>query len=933
MHKTSKIVQLLLAFLLSVILVSKVQAQSPRRYYDWSSTLETSPSSQVLGTTSATKSATGSAQPKKATTSRVPTQFKYLFGNSLTPDNPFYFVKPLQENLVQAFTFDRVKSEELRVARAGERLEEINKMVDEGSYNKVSQTGLDYRNLINTVTTDVEKLKSDNVDVSNFLTKLDEETAKHAIILEENAAKLPADAKASIATAVDASQKGIDKVADLYGRPALPQGVVDRIQALKAQGILTAEEAQKLISVKSRTEARGELKKYVTDGVVPEADFLRMNENVKNLYPDEFYKLHELKRFYELKNLETNKPNESTLTKIQDFAKTYKQGDIVPADIRRYWGPIVRKEELDNTFRPDLINSTLIKSNPEDLKKFNEIVERYKPRPEDVAFLNDYLKKNPDVSTLPPEYERMRRIGEQYGAQCGAGTKWVTSSNLSSGGYCIKEGQEAVQFADQTDRQNCRGSMVAAKGGGGACTVFPADCLPPGFSRVQTCTETPTDSQIGTGTESRNRRISSCSSNSHFVPVPYSSEGGYCVANYTAVSQDYSTGQNQNYCPSGYHRNYSGGACLPDQRSGGEYSLVPLISTPGNYPNPLYRPGSTSCNIGSHWVPEPINPQGGYCVGDSNYGGGTTGGNGGPSRESQEAACRSGGGTCTGWFNGACSCEHPGGSGGSEKCQEGYYRGPNGYCTNIEKSKDVNKCSQSGKFWDGSSCKDSPVVGKGNCPEGQYIGPGGYCIANPIMNTDGSCKTPPAGCGQSMTWDSGSCSCRGVGSYPSTCSYPSNGCGSTRYWDANGCQCRSYNEYTAPSGTGTSGSGSSSGTGTYTPPSGYGSCGSGQYWNGSGCQSSTGSSGGSSTPPPPPSSYTPPPPSGSGSGSGYTPPSSYSPPPPPPPPSSYAPPPPPSSYGPPPPPSSYAPPPPPSSYAPPPPPSSYEAPPPPPPAP
>ena len=33
-----------------------------------------------------------------------------------------------------------------------------------------------------------------------------------------------------------------------------------------------------------------------------------------------------------------------------------------------------------------------------------------------------------------------------------------------------------------------------------------------------------------------------------------------------------------------------------------------------------------------------------------------------PSSESQEAACRAGGGTCVSWVNGACGCERPGGS-------------------------------------------------------------------------------------------------------------------------------------------------------------------------------------------------------------------------------------------------------------------------------
>ncbi len=66
-------------------------------------------------------------------------------------------------------------------------------------------------------------------------------------------------------------------------------------------------------------------------------------------------------------------------------------------------------------------------------------------------------------------------------------------------------------------------------------------------------------------------------------------------------------------------------------------------------------------------------------------------------------------------------------------CPAGQYFGPGGACTSNDKTKEAGACSQGGKFWNGSSCQDSPPSG---------INPtvgGAFFQTRPDM---GNCSTP-----------------------------------------------------------------------------------------------------------------------------------------------------------------------------------------------
>lgn len=798
-------------------LTSLAYGQTPRRYYDWSATLETRQGVNVLGLqTLAQETSTPTTSTQNAENF---TQFdRYVIGGNLLPTNPFYFLKRMQESLQLAFTTNPEIKTKMRVAIGGERLGEMEELV------KINSSAVDtaadyYQAMMNTAAEELKRLNTKTKEAKDLLKEIEQETAKHNIILEKVAAQAPDSAKDGLQQALQASWKGTDTVADLEGRPAIPADMVGRIQALKAQGLLTEEEAAKLIGLKKREEARKEMEKYVNEGIIPAADFLRLNENTKNLYPDEFFQLHELKRFYELQKLEAEKPDEATLAKVQEFAKTYKAGEIVPNDIRKYWGWMVGGEEIQNTIRLDLVDESWLKQKPKVYQRFTVMVETFKPRPEDIAYLNNFIEKNKaDINSLPPEYQRMYHLSRKYGAQCGEGQRWVPLPQ--TGGVCVKEGEDIRQLdlprmEEFAKGKSCTGSIVSAKGPGEVCSAYPSDCVPPGWTKTTTCVETP--EEVGKFNTIRPKKID-CPSNAHYVSFIEA-----CVPNYTPVAGangEGTPGFTESVCPTGYHRNYAGGPCLPDYNQFSSatttftsFSLPPLTQTPGAYPSPIYI-STGQCGPNSHWVPEPINPVGGYCAPDNyNYTG-------------------SGGTSTT-----TSSCSPP-----SSGCP-------------------------SNSTWDKGTCTCKPP-----CPTGTSWN-GGYCMNDsaPPSGSTNSCQPPSTGCGTNKYWDYGSCVCRDQGSYPSSCAYPSGGCGSGQWWDNTSCSCRPTSSSNTTGGT-TSGStcssatagmctngswfdaatcsckwSSSGGGSTYQPPSGYGSCPSGQYWTGTYCASSTGAGTSSTT--------------------------------------------------------------------------------------
>ena len=175
-----------------------------------------------------------------------------------------------------------------------------------------------------------------------------------------------------------------------------------------------------------------------------------------------------------------------------------------------------------------------------------------------------------------------------------------------------------------------------------------------------------------------------------------------------------------------------------------------------------------------------------------------------PSREAQEAACWSGGGTCVSWNNGACGCERNGSGNTSSTGSTG----------------------GTGNLGNTGSTNTTP----------QYGSPSREAQEAACWSGGGTCKS----------WNNGACGCERGGSGSSGGAGNTGGAsntGSTNTTTQYGSTSREAQESACRSGGGTCISWNNGACGCLRPqdtanklPAGYGSCSSGQYWNGSGCQ-------------------------------------------------------------------------------------------------
>lgn len=710
-------------FIFSLVFPSFTYAfEQPHLYYDWNTYY--SSSQDVLGVQAFAQTTTGAPKVTSQTGNyrnyRKFSGYVLGFTANISPDNPFYALKRAQENLSVAFTSDPKQKESMRIGIAGQRLAEMEKMANLGKANAVVSLSSDYNSTIQSITNDLKRLKSQKQDVVPLLAATDVEFAKHVLLLEEVSLKVPPQATRGIDTALSASQETVDTVADLAGRPALPQEMVSRLQALRAQGLLTTEEVTKLTSVNLRTEARDELRKLREAKVLPAADFTKLDESARAYFPKEYATTIEIQKFKELKDLETQKPDKQTLKNVQEFASTYKPGDAVPPELRRWWVPLIRLEELQNTIRPDLIKEDLFKYRPDEAQKYKELVERVKPRTEDIEYINKLIDRNPAILN-DPAYARIKAIGDKFGtseakpiasqaASCSKDSHWVLVPFMPNSGYCVP-------------------NLVYGPVGDIKDTSIPC---PPGYHRNEIGGACYPDNPYGPGVGTRIAgipAIGSCQAGYHWVPLPQT--GGYCAPDSPTPAGGAYPGPISvpSYCPTG--QIFIDGKCL-------------------TY-NP---PPKEGCSAGTFW-------SGTNCIDVKDCGtNGYQDANGNCKTSTDNyylTPSIGGGGSCippssgcgfNSYFDyGTCTCKAT-----TSDYQTPSYQTP-GFVTTCNKSP--TDCTSSGSYLDYGTCTcktnvyQSPSSGgtETNCGSGYYW-TGTYCAANgtyatPAYSTPtGSYQTP-----------------------------------------------------------------------------------------------------------------------------------------------------------------------------------------------
>ena len=410
-----KLICLFISFVLSlVLLASPALAYNPHDYYDWLNVAD----ARVLGETTETT---------------TPESFdRYLFLGDATPDQPFYFLKRTQESAQLALTFNQTAKAQLELQIAGERLNEIDQLVIQGKTDNLDSALKNYAKLLESVTKKIKTLE-DQTLLSNF----DMEAAKQNLALENVLLAVPKETQPQIQTGLNATYKVSDTLADRQKKPPIPPELMSRLLSLQAQGLITQPEVDRIASYDSKVKVREELNKYVKSGIVPEADFVKLNDSVQAYFPEKFAQSVENRKFLELERLETEKPDENTLRQIQDFSKNYQPGDVIPAHLKQDWNKVVRLEELQNTFQPQLVDFNQFQNIEERKTKFGEMVNRYQPREEDMKRI-ETLKQS--GQTLPLELQRIEAISQSFGTNKAAPPKseaCPSNAHWNQAGYCI----------------------------------------------------------------------------------------------------------------------------------------------------------------------------------------------------------------------------------------------------------------------------------------------------------------------------------------------------------------------------------------------------------------------------------------------------------------------------------------------------------------
>lgn len=618
---------------------SGVQAwTNPYQYYDWSNYGVAD--GRVLG------EATGDY--------REYGEHDYFLGfvENWDPSDPLYFLKRWEEGVVLALTFDPVKREEIRWEMAGERVAELEALAAEGRAEAVARLAGVYERMAEMVAERLERLEEQGREVGGLRDEAEIEAAKHTLVLEQLALGLLGAAAGGIMTAIAASERVTDAVADVEGRPAVPQEVVGRLQALKAQGILSEEEVAKIIGAASRREAREEMRKYMEENLIPAADLRKMDEAARENFPEEYFAVVELRKLAELKELETQKPDEETLKRVQEFAQDYKPGETIPADLRRWWVPLVRLEELQNTFRPDLLPVDWLRNRPEEQQKYQELVERIKPTKQDAQHVEGLILRNPSLLN-DPAYARIKALADKFGVHeeeqggtspsCASGSHWVTIPFMPGGGYCVPNYDFPAVEGEKETSESCPGGYHRLYPGS-ACYaddpersgfVAPGSC-PAGYSWV---------TERGSTTRG------------YCAPLNVTDGGGYPspveVPGYCLPGQMFRDGKCERYDPPPAE------GCPKDSWWNGQ-SCVAMKQCEQGY----YQDHTGECREGDEYIC--VEPPGGCgfnaywdrtrCSCQATGPGPLPIGGTGSSRESQEAACRSGGGTCS-WQGDSCNCQ------------------------------------------------------------------------------------------------------------------------------------------------------------------------------------------------------------------------------------------------------------------------------------
>lgn len=442
--------------------------------YDWGPWYETS-KPHVLAV------ATNSAEINLATSQ----QANVRAPSGLLPNSPLYFIKPLTENIQLFFSFQPVAKIEKQVWIAEERLAEVNFLLEQKYYDDVGKILVAYENTISDVSVRLTTLEEQNAFVESFVKTVESDMAKQSLFLEKVRTIVSEEIRVAIDKALAEPRQIMDTSADILNRDPIPADLKDRLESLNVIGVLSDAEASALFSIESRSKVRFRIESLVAQKVLPSSDLKRLDEAQNGYYPQDYYKMTEISKLYELKDILDNPPDEDMRKRIAEFGSGYKSGDPIPSDLKPWWLREQRLQELQYTLRPDLVINSIIPKDSAEYKNIVSIVQSFVPTVEQLVTVDTWARENPN-KTPPPEIARI----VSFATNLGTPISWTVPESLKNVNtafpiqYKVSAGfpelKEMPKAAEQTSDPSCPAIPTRAKH---ATThnlrTFPTTCLPP----------------------------------------------------------------------------------------------------------------------------------------------------------------------------------------------------------------------------------------------------------------------------------------------------------------------------------------------------------------------------------------------------------------------------------------------------------------------
>lgn len=316
-------------FVLTLLLAApQVFAESLTSYYDWGPYYYND-KQQVLGVTFSSL--------EKLPAPAIPAEVLPPPAQGILPGSPLYNFELLTENIQLALTFNPVQRETQRLVFAQERLSEVKTLVEEEKPLLANTAASVYKDTMNAISQNTESLSSQNAQgAADLVVKVEAAVAAHAVVAQSLVLTSPPNTTSSLNEVIDATEKAMDTTADVRKIPAIPEDLSTSIQELKEQGLITAEESDKLYGFSSRAQVREELDKLVASGQFPPAELLHLNQAVAANYPQAYKETQEVLRFAELRTYQTLTPPSTEI--VNDITRWQGQtGDTPPpGEIRPY---------------------------------------------------------------------------------------------------------------------------------------------------------------------------------------------------------------------------------------------------------------------------------------------------------------------------------------------------------------------------------------------------------------------------------------------------------------------------------------------------------------------------------------------------------------------------------------------------------------------